>query len=80
MQPGRSLREAWRIARVSLAGEPLVALIRPVLADALDVPNLEIDLEPARAADRVQLARGVSGLTAAGVPVDRALSIMGLSE
>ena len=82
--PGGSIREAWRAA-LALSIQPVVELVTGHLREALDVPDLALDIKKARAADVVMLSRALGSLVNAkpdpavgGLTVDQARAIVGL--
>ena len=76
--PGGSIREAWRQA-LALSIAPVVELVTGHLREALDVPDLALDMKRARAADVTMLSRAVSSLAGVdGVTFDQAKELVGL--
>ena len=76
--PGGSLREAWRAA-LALSIAPVVELVTGELRRALDVPDLQLDMKRARAADVTMLSRAASSLASIeGVDFAQARAIVGL--
>ena len=71
-------REAWRrFLHGSL--NPLALVVADELGKKLDQPDLQLDLSRTFASDLTGRARAVSSLIQAGIPVEEAMTLAGLT-
>ena len=76
--PSAARREALR-EFIEVAAEPVARVLTEVLSEQLDAPDLQLALPQLRSADIASRARAVHSLGAAGVELDEALALAGLS-
>ena len=74
---GSGQREAWRRFSVGTL-QPAARLVGQELADKLDVPGLRIHFEGLSASDLAGKSRSVATFVKSGVPLSRALEMVGL--